>query len=77
MMADGLPYSYKRRSTIAAEAAEMATKTEADRLKGMLTKEQATADTMRALKQCYPDRWEEIWNALGKTSESGNAGKKP
>ena len=38
-----------------------------------LTKEQAMADTMRALQECYPDRWERIWEALGKTSASDAA----
>lgn len=33
-----------------------------------LTKEQAMADTMRALQACYPDRWERVWDALGKES---------
>ena len=35
-----------------------------------LTKEQAMADTIRALKECYPDRWERVWEALGKKSAS-------
>ena len=38
-----------------------------------LTKEQAMADTLRALKECYPDRWERVWAALGKESESDKA----
>lgn len=38
-----------------------------------LTKEQAMADVMRALKECYPDRWERVWQALGKESASDKA----
>ena len=38
-----------------------------------LTKEQAMADTLRALKECYPDRWERVWAALAKESESDKA----
>lgn len=35
-----------------------------------LSKEQAMADTLRALKECYPDRWERIWTALGMESSA-------
>lgn len=40
---------------------------------GPLTKEQAQADTLRALKECFPDRWERIWHALGKESAADAA----
>ena len=40
---------------------------------GPLTKEQAMADTLRALKDAYPDRWERVWAALGKESASDRA----
>lgn len=33
-----------------------------------LSKEMAQAETLRALQTCFPDRWEEIWTALGRES---------
>mgnify|MGYP001576202652 CR=1 FL=1 len=38
-----------------------------------LTKERAMVDTVRALKECFPDRWERIWAALGKESAADRA----
>ena len=38
-----------------------------------LSKEQAMADTIRALKECYPDRWERVWHALWKESAADAA----
>ena len=33
-----------------------------------LSKEMAQAETLRALQAHFPDRWEEIWTALGRES---------